>query len=76
MLGPSFSSPSNFLGQDQNLNSHLLPLFISYRSRGEKLIKYQANFILCDHVRNTHDHSDLQSIDITRKNLMLITLRA
>ena len=28
---------------DQNLNSHLLPLFISYRSSGEKLIKYQAN---------------------------------
>ena len=23
--------------------SHLLPLFISYRSSGEKLIKYQAN---------------------------------
>ena len=29
--------------QGQNLNSHLLPLFISYRSSGEKLIKYQAN---------------------------------
>ena len=27
----------------KNLNSHLLPLFISYRSSGEKLIKYQAN---------------------------------
>ena len=26
-----------------NWNSHLLPLFISYRSSGEKLIKYQAN---------------------------------
>ena len=25
------------------MNSHLLPLFISYRSSGEKLIKYQAN---------------------------------
>ena len=25
------------------MNSHLLPLFISYRSCGEKLIKYQAN---------------------------------
>ena len=24
------------------MNSHLLPLFISYRSSGEKLIKYQA----------------------------------
>ena len=29
--------------QDQNLNSRLLPQFISYRSSGEKLIKYQAN---------------------------------
>ena len=25
------------------MNSHLLPLFISFRSSGEKLIKYQAN---------------------------------
>ena len=25
------------------MNSHLLPLFISCRSNGEKLIKYQAN---------------------------------
>ena len=25
------------------MNSHLLPLFISYRSSGGKLIKYQAN---------------------------------
>ena len=25
------------------MNSHLLPQFISYRSSGEKLIKYQAN---------------------------------
>jgi len=27
---------------------------------------------LLDHVRNSHDHSVLQSIDITRRNLMLI----
>ena len=27
----------------QNSNSRLLPLFIFYRSSGEKLIKYQAN---------------------------------
>ena len=57
------------------MNSHLLPLFISYRSSGEKLIKYQAIFS-CDHINNSHDHSVLQSIDITRRNLMLITLRA
>ena len=25
------------------MNSHLLPLFISYKSSGEKLIKYQAD---------------------------------
>ena len=32
-----------YVNMDQNLNSHLLPLFISYRSGGEKLIKLQAN---------------------------------
>ena len=31
------------VNMDQNLNSHLLTLFISYRSGGEKLIKLQAN---------------------------------
>ena len=35
--------PGPFRPQDQNLNSHLLPLFVSYRSNGEKLIKYQVN---------------------------------
>ena len=35
--------PGPFKPQDQNLNSHLLPLFVSYRSNGEKLIKYQVN---------------------------------
>ena len=33
-------------------------------------------FILGDHVLNSHDHTVLQSIDITRRKLMLITLRA
>ena len=60
---------------DQNLNSHLLHLFISYRGTGEKLIKYQANSS-CVIVCNSHDHAVLQSIDITRRNFMLITLRA
>ena len=32
-----------YVNMDQNLNFHLLPLFISYRSGGEKLRKYQAN---------------------------------
>ena len=31
----------------KNLNSHLLPLFISYRGSGEKLIKYQGNSSSC-----------------------------
>ena len=35
--------PGPFKPQDQNLNSHLLPLFVSHRSNGEKLIKYQVN---------------------------------
>ena len=37
--------------------------------------KISSKFILGDHVRNSHDHSVLQRIDITRGNLMLITLR-
>ena len=32
-----------FKPKDQTLNSHLLPLFISHRSSGKKLTKYQAN---------------------------------
>ena len=38
--------------------------------------KISSKFILCDHVHNSHDHSVLQSIDITRRNFLLITLRA
>ena len=38
--------------------------------------KMSSKFILRDHVRNSHDHSVLQSTDITRRNLILITLRA
>ena len=38
--------------------------------------RISRKFILCDHVCNSHDHSVLQSIYITRRNLMLITLRA
>ena len=57
------------------MNSHLLPLVISYRARGEA-DKISGKFFLCDHVPNSHDHYVLQSIDITWRNLMLITLRA
>ena len=38
--------------------------------------KISSKFILCDHVGNSNDHSVLQSIDITRRNLMLINLGA
>ena len=38
--------------------------------------KILRKFILCDHVFISYDQSVLQSIDITRRNLMLITLRA
>ena len=37
--------------------------------------KISSKFILCDHVRNSHDYSVLQNIDITRRNLTLITVR-
>ena len=57
------------------MNSLLSPLFISYRSCGE-VDKTSSKFILGDRVRNSHDHSVLQDIDITKRNLMLITLRA
>ena len=52
-----------------SLNSHLLPLFISYRSSD----KISGKFILCDHVRNSHEHSILQTINITWRNLILNT---
>ena len=42
----------------------------------EDVDKISRKFILRDHVRNSHDHSVLQSIDITRRNLMLIIPRA
>ena len=42
------------------MNSHLLLLFISL---GE-VDKISGKFILRDHVRNSHDHSVLQSINI------------
>ena len=59
------------------MNSHLLPPYISYKSSGEKMIKIMSSkFVFCDRVRNSHEYSVLISIDITRRNLMLITLRA
>ena len=50
------------------MNSHLLSLYTSYSSSGEKFTKYQVNFfILCDHVPYSHDHTVLQSIAVTIK---------
>ena len=37
---------SYLLFKYQNLNSHLLPLLISYRSSGEKLIKYHSSCVI------------------------------
>ena len=42
MATPQDLAADSKLEPTLNLNSHLLPLFISHRSSGEKLIKYQA----------------------------------
>ena len=76
VVSPFSSAASPFKPYDQNLNSYLLPLFISCRSSGGEVDKISSKFILCDQVRNSHDPSVLQSIDIKRRNLTLITLRA
>ena len=55
--------------------SFLAPTHFPQKLWGEA-DKISSIFILCDHVCNSHDHSILQTIDITRRNLMLITLRA
>ena len=55
--------------------SFAAPIHFLQKQWGE-VDKISSKFILCDHVRNSHDHSILQSIDPTRRNLMLITLRA
>ena len=55
--------------------SFVAPIHFLQKQWGE-VDKISNEFMLCDHVHNSHDHSVLQSIDITRTNLMLITLRA
>ena len=55
--------------------SFVAPIHFLQKKWGE-VDKISSTFILCDHVLNSHDHSVSQSIDITRRNLMLITLRA
>ena len=77
-LGTSFEDVQimTTLLQPQNLNSHLLLLFISYRFGGKKLIKYpvKSSFVIMSVIPMTT--TVLQSINITRRNLMLITHRA
>ena len=55
--------------------SFVAPIHFLQKLWGE-VDKISSKFMLCDHVRNSLDHSVLQSIDITRRNLMLVTLRA
>ena len=56
--------------------SFVAPIHFIQKQWGE-VDKISSKFILCDHVCNSHDHSVLQiSIDITRRNFMLITHRA
>ena len=43
---------------------------------GEEVDKISSKFTLCDDVSNSYDLSALLSIDITRRNLTLIILRA
>ena len=56
-------------------SSFVSPIHLLQKHWGE-VEKISSKFILCDHVCNSHDYSVVQSIDITRRNLMLITLRA
>ena len=55
--------------------SFVAPINFRQKKLGE-VDKMTSKIILCDHVRNSHDHSVLQFTDITRRNLMLITLKA
>ena len=48
--------PSKPHYQYENPISHLFPLFSSYKSSGEDLSNYQLNFIMCEHVLNSHHH--------------------
>ena len=54
------------------MKSHLLPLFISYRSSGEKLIKYQANSS-CVIMFVIFTSALFWSIDHTKRNSRLIS---
>ena len=53
--------------------SFVAPIHFPQKKWGE-VDKISSKFILCEHVRNSQEQFVLQSIDITRRNLMLITL--
>ena len=42
--------------QYENPISHLFPLFSCYKSNGENLLNSKLNFIMFDHVLNSHHH--------------------
>ena len=53
--------------------------YISFNKSEKKLLKYpyiSRGFILGDQVPNSHDFSDWLSIDVTRRNLVMITTGA
>ena len=55
--------------------SFVSPIHFLQKLWGE-VDKTASKFIRCNHARNSHYYSVLQSTDITRRNLMPITLRA
>ena len=50
--------------------SFVAPIYFAKKKWGE-VDKISSKFILSDHIRNSHDHSVLQSIDITRRKFLL-----
>ena len=86
---PGNSKVANRLGFSRHMTTRLNPLnrkikiwiliCCPYSFPSEvvgKVDKISCKFTLCDHVHNSHDHPVLQSVDITKRNLMLITRRA
>ena len=55
--------------------SFVAPIHFLQKWWGE-VDEISSKFIMCDHVCNSHDHSVLQNIAITRRNLTLISLIA
>ena len=55
--------------------SFVAPIHFPQKKWGE-VDKISRKFVLCRHVRNSHGYPVLHSVDMTRRNLMLIALRA